>query len=201
MATLHTQRRAEVGDDRRIGGSRRLLLLTAAGYLTILVVLTGLVSFTYIPQLSSGAPLNGPAILDGWFQRDSGWYWAIAERGYFYNPGQQSSIAFFPSYPLTVRGLGNLIGGDMQLAGAIVAVSAAIAAVLLFALWVNERLAPRSAAVATALMLLYPFSFFLYGPVYGDSLFILAAVAAFVSLDRGHPLLAALLGIAATAGR
>lgn len=202
MATLHTQRPGEPATDAQAErGPRRLLRLTAAGYLTILAALTLLVSLVYRPQTNSGAPLNGPAFLDGWFQRDSGWYWSIAENGYFYHPGQQSSIAFFPSYPLTVRGLGSLIGGDMQLAGAVVAVSAAFGAVLLFAFWARERLAPRSAAVAVALILLYPFSFFLYGPGYGDSLFILTAIGAFLLLDRGHPLLAALVGVAATAGR
>ncbi len=48
--------------------------------------------------------LDGPIWLDGWSEGDSGWYYGIATYGYFYNPGQQSSIAFFPSYPLTVRG-------------------------------------------------------------------------------------------------
>jgi hypothetical protein len=202
MATLHTSRRAAppaAGRPQR--GPRALLRLTAAGYLTVLVALTVLVSLVYRPQTDSGAPLNGPALLDGWFHRDSGWYWSIAEHGYSYHPGQQSSIAFFPSYPLTVRGVGDVIGGDMQLAGSLVAVIAAFGAVLLFAQWARARLAPRSAVVATALMLLYPFSFFLYGPVYGDSMFILAAVAAFVLLDRGHPVLAAVIGVTATAGR
>ena len=201
MATLHAQRRDPAPDAARAAAPRAFLLRTAAAYVVILVALSALVSLVYRPQTGVEATLDGPEFLDAWFHRDSGWYWAIAEHGYFYIPGQQSSIAFFPSYPLTVRGVGNLIGGDMQLAGTLVAVAAALAATLLFAQWARERLAPRSAAVATALMLLYPFSFFLYGPVYGDSLFILGAVAAFVLLDRGHPLLAALVGITATAGR
>lgn len=202
MATLHPQRLAETPEAGPVGpGSRTLLRYAAAGYVAVLVGLTVLVSLAYHRQPDSGVPLDGPTFLDAWFHRDSGWYWSIAERGYFYIPGQQSSIAFFPSYPLAVRGMGTLIGGDMQLAGTVVAVGAALAAVLLFAQWARERLAPRSAAVAVALMLLYPFSFFLYGPVYGDSLFILTAVAAFTLLDRGHPVLAALVGIAATAGR
>lgn len=202
MATLHTQRPATTPTgDREKRAPYALLRLTAAGYLTVLVALGVLVSLVYRPQKDSGAILDGPGFIDGWFQRDSGWYWSIAENGYFYHPGQQSSIAFFPSYPLTVRGVGSLIGGDMQVAGVVVAVGAALAAVLLFASWARQRLAPRSAALAVGLILLYPFSFFLYGPEYGDSLFILTAVAAFVLLDRGHPLLAAAVGVLATAGR
>lgn len=34
---------------------------------------------------------------------DSGWYFDIARRGYYFNPDGQSSIAFFPLYPLLMR--------------------------------------------------------------------------------------------------
>lgn len=201
MATLHPG--APSASPPKAAAARasgRLLLVGAAGYVAVLVVLTSIVALSYRKQ-SGGPGLDGPAILDGWFHRDSAWYWSIAENGYFYHPGQQSSIAFFPSYPLTVRALGTLIGGDMQVAGTVVAITAALGAVLLFAHWVRARLAPPSAAVAVGLMLLYPFAFYLYGPMYSDSLFILAVVSAFLLLDRGHPLLAALAGVVATAGR
>ncbi|MDQ3488331.1 MAG: hypothetical protein M3468_11435 [Acidobacteriota bacterium] len=36
-------------------------------------------------------------IFAGW---DSGWYFDIARRGYYFDPEGQSSIAFFPLYPL-----------------------------------------------------------------------------------------------------
>ncbi len=42
---------------------------------------------------------------------DSGWYWTIARHGYRYNAGGQSSIAFFPLYPLLMRGLARPFGG------------------------------------------------------------------------------------------
>src|SRR5688500_11104443 len=57
----------------------------------------------------AGPVFSGPAWLDGWFQYDAGWYYTIATTGYSYVPGQQSSIAFFPTYPLAVRGLGGLL--------------------------------------------------------------------------------------------
>ena|SRR5687767_9786274 len=34
---------------------------------------------------------------------DSGWYFDIARRGYYWNPDGQSSIAFFPLYPMLIR--------------------------------------------------------------------------------------------------
>src|SRR6478672_9366237 len=47
--------------------------------------------------------LNGPAWLDAWYAFDSDWYFQIASNGYSYTPGQQSSVAFFPTFPLAVR--------------------------------------------------------------------------------------------------
>ena len=147
------------------------------------------------------AYLDGPAWLDGWSEGDSGWYYSIATSGYFYNPGEQSSIAFFPSYPLSVRGLGDLIGGDYQIAGSLLGVLSGAAAAVIFAHWVWRRLPRGGAITAIAVLLLYPYAFFLYGAMYSDSLFILTALASFALLERRHYWLAGLVGILATAGR
>ncbi|GEP70624.1 hypothetical protein CSO01_33390 [Cellulomonas soli] len=144
--------------------------------------------------------LTGPGWLDGWFQFDSGWYYAIATGGYDYTPGQQSSIAFFPTYPMAVRLLSGMVG-DVQLAGTLVGVGSGLAAVLLFAGWVRTRLPRRSAMLAVAVLLLYPFSLYLYGAMYADSLFLLTALGAFLLLERRSYVLAGLVGALATAGR
>lgn len=150
---------------------------------------------------ANGSPiLQGPAWLDGWFQYDAGWYYGIATHGYSYTPGQQSSIAFFPVYPLGVRGLGGLLG-DYQVAGELLAVLAGAAAVLLFGRWAWTRL-PRPAAVtAIAVLMLYPYSLFLYGAMYADSVFLLTAIGAFMLLERRWYWAAGLVGALATAGR
>jgi hypothetical protein len=49
--------------------------------------------------------------------------------------------------------------------------------------------------------MLYPFGFFLYGPMYGDSLFLLIGLAAFLLLERRRYWLAGAVGALATAGR
>ena len=54
---------------------------------------------------------------------------------------------------------------------------------------------------AVALLFLYPFSYFLFGAVYSDALFLLAAVGAFALLEDDRPVLAGLAGAVATAGR
>jgi len=143
----------------------------------------------------------GPLWLNGWYHGDAGWYLGIAAGGYSFIPGQQSSIAFFPTYPLAVRGSGELLGDNFQLAGTLIAVVAGAAAVLLFARWVWTRLPRRSAVLAIATLMVYPYSFFLYGAMYADSLFLLCAIGAFVLLERRWYLAAGIVGALATAGR
>jgi hypothetical protein len=170
----------------------------ALGYASILITLSAVVTW-YSPAPDSPY-VHGPTWLVGWFHRDSGWYYRIVAHGYSYHQGHQSTIAFFPSYPLTVRAA-NLLIGDAQTAGFVVAVLAGFASVQMFARWSRAQLPPRVSVIAVLLLLLYPFSFYLYGPMYGDSLFLLTALLAFAAVDRERFLLAGVIGIAATAGR
>ncbi|MCU1618453.1 MAG: putative lipoprotein [Modestobacter sp.] len=167
-----------------------------------MVALTSLLAWSVFREVGSTfAPLDGPAWLDAWFHGDSGWYYAIAEDGYSYVPGVQSSIAFFPAYPLLVHAVGLLLGDDWTTAAGLVTLVSAAGAVALFADWVRSRVSPRTAVVAVALLLLYPYSFFLYGSGYSDALFLLTALGSFALLERRHFLLAGLVGILATGGR
>ncbi|MDQ0373734.1 hypothetical protein [Cellulomonas humilata] len=176
--------------------------VVAVAFVAVSAALSTVLALTNIHRSESpGVPfLQGPGWLDGWFQGDASWYWSIAATGYSYVPGSQSSIAFFPVYPLGVRGLGGLLD-DFQLAGSLLGVLAGLAAVLLFAWWVWQRLPRRSAIMAIAVLLVYPYSFFLYGAMYADSLFLLCAISAFVLLERRWYLAAGLVGALATAGR
>ena len=175
--------------------------VVAVAFVAVSAALSTVLGLTNIHRGDHSVPfLQGPGWLDGWFQGDASWYWSIAAAGYSYVPGSQSSIAFFPVYPLGVRGLGGLLD-DFQLAGSLLGVLAGLAAVLLFAWWVWQRLPRRSAIMAIAVLLVYPYSFFLYGAMYADSLFLLCAISAFVLLERRWYLAAGLVGALATAGR
>src|SRR5688572_21201496 len=145
--------------------------------------------------------LDGPAWLDALFQGDSGWYYVIADSGYSYTPGQQSPIAFFPAYPILVHGLGRILGEDYSTAAGLLTLACAAGAVMLFADWVRSRVEPRVAVVAVAILLVYPYSVFLYGSGYSDALFLLSALGSFALLERRHYVLAGLVGVLATAGR
>jgi hypothetical protein len=182
----------------------RRLPLYALGAFVLVTALTSVLAWT--TYLTVGAVLarpflDGPGWLDAWFQGDSGWYYTIASQGYSYTPGQQSSIAFFPVYPLLVRGLGWLLGGDFSTAAGLLTLVCGAGVVMLFADWVRSRVAPRTAVVAVALLLVYPYSFFLYGSGYSDASYLLSVLGAFALLERRHYVLAATVGALATAGR
>ncbi len=182
---------------------RRLPLYTLGAFLLMTAALSAVAWTTYrsVGTLPGRDFLDGPGWLDAWFQGDSGWYHLIASEGYSYTPGRQSPIAFFPVYPLLVHVAGQLLGGDFSTAAGLVTLACAAGAAMLFAAWVRARLSPRAAVVAVVLLLVYPYSFFLYGSGYSDASFLLTTLGAFALLERRHYVLAGLVGALATAGR
>ncbi|WNG49345.1 hypothetical protein F0U60_38415 [Archangium minus] len=140
-------------------------------------------------------------VVMGWVGWDSSWYMRIARDGYQYVPGEQSSVAFFPLYPLAIRAVEQL-GPDVYQAGVLVTLLCGPLALLLFARWARIRVEDETTALHAGLLLaLYPFTFFLYGVMYSDALFLLLVVGAFLLLEKGHLVPAVLLGAVATAAR
>ena len=184
----------------QLSGGRRAVL----AFLAIAAVLwvVSAVASIWLPDPGNQVipPFRGWRWLQGWAQWDSGWYFAIATGGYGYVPGRQSTIAFFPAYPLAMRSVAVVVG-NAYVAGMVVTVASGAAAVRLLFGWLSTRLTPAGAWAALGLMLLYPYAFFLYGAVYPTALFVLAIIGAFVLLEHGHPALAGLVGAGATAAR
>ncbi|MEO6958061.1 MAG: hypothetical protein ABI137_15060, partial [Antricoccus sp.] len=144
--------------------------------------------------------LSNSGWVDGWYHFDAAWYYGISQYGYSYIPGQQSSIAFFPTYPLTLSGFGWLFGNH-QVTGVLLSITCGLLSVVLFSSWVRSRLTRNAAITTVLLLLLYPYAFFLYGAMYADSMFLLTAIGAFMLLERRHFWWAGLVGALATAGR
>ena len=153
---------------------------------------------------------------------DSGWYFDIAQRGYYWSASGQSSIAFFPLYPMLMRALAwPFGGGDRALWIAGIALSYAC---LFLGLAVLHRLTAktfgdRETARRTLLYVaVFPFAYF-FTQVYTESLFLLTSVSAvaaavasrwgwaglfgaLAALTRPNGILIALpLGLLALAGR
>lgn len=172
------------------------------GIWAVLAVVVTMVAITAIAHRSpTNTNIESRPWIDAWLVDDARWYQAIAADGYSYTPGQQSSVAFFPAYPMAVRGVGLLLGGDVRLAAWLVALAAGLAAVLLFTGWVWSRLPRPAALTAVAVLMLYPYSFFLYGPMMSDAFFLLLALAPFVLLERRMFWAAGFVGALATAAR
>ncbi|MBI3261550.1 MAG: hypothetical protein HYZ58_00190 [Acidobacteria bacterium] len=120
---------------------------------------------------------------------DSGWYFDIARRGYYFNADGQSSVAFFPLYPLLMRILAWPFGGSdraLWLAGIGISYATFVAA-----LFVLHDLAERitgsreSARRAVLYIAVFPFSFF-FARVYTESLFLLVSLLAVSAAWRSH---------------
>ncbi len=138
--------------------------------------------------------------VDMWIRWDAGWYQGIATDGYYFDAADQSSAAFFPVYPLLIRGLVRL-GADPFLAGIGLSFAFGVLAAAAFSSWANERAGEQAASTATWALLLWPFAFFLYGAVYSDALFLWLVVSAFSTLERGRLVAATAFGAVATATR
>ena len=179
----------------------RVVALAALGALLACTVAVSLSSQAF-PEGHSPARATWPELPPplGWVRYDAGWYAHIATEGYSYTPGEQSSVAFFPAYPLVLRGLTTL-GLDTFLAGVLLTMVCGVLALVLFTHWARARADEDTVRNAGLLLALYPFAFFLYGAMYSDALFLLLIVSAFLLLERGYLLPAVLLGAMATAAR
>jgi len=115
---------------------------------------------------------------------DSGWYFDIARRGYYFNPDGQSSIAFFPLYPMLMRVVAAPFGGSERaiwIAGVAISMTAFVAALLVLHTFSTRLLGNREAARRTILYIaVFPFSLF-FTRVYTESLFFLLTVVAIAS--------------------
>ena len=148
------------------------------------------------------ADYSGPSVLEGWVRFDAGWYRSIAEDGYYFRGDrEQSSVAFFPVYPLVMRAFHSVFGGDTAAWGIFITLLSGLTVAVLFYRWCVARLGEVGARYALAMLLLWPYGWYLFGAVYADALFIALVIAAFSLLEKDRIVLATVLGAIATATR
>lgn len=137
----------------------------------------------------------------GWWQFDAGEFTAIATRGYWYQEGARSPTSFFPLFPLAIRGVRPLFD-DPLVGGVVVSALAGLAATLAFWSWAGRwDLAPRTRVLALWVLLLYPWSWFLYGVPFSDGLFVALVIGSFSLVEDRRFGWAAVVGALATATR
>ena len=164
------------------------------------VVLGAAVIASWVGQPRARAP-SSPlhhlfGALSAW---DGVWYRRVAEHGYLLVPGQYSDPAFFPLFPVVVRGV-HLLGLSYTAAAIVVSNLSFIVAIVAFyelgkLLW-PERQAYRAAVLGA----LFPMSF-VFSMAYPESIAFAAIAGAGIAALRGRWKLAALLAAAATLAR
>ncbi|HVX17514.1 MAG TPA: hypothetical protein VHA73_05735 [Acidimicrobiales bacterium] len=163
-----------------------------ARVLVVVASLLARVSTKWLVGHPFTANVHGPL---GWVSWDGSWYETIARGGYGHLG--KESLRFFPLFPMLGKALGWVLGGNTQLALLALANVGALGAGLLLHRLVLDETGDRAAASRSVWYLaLFP-SAFVLAWAYAESLFLCAAIGAFIGYRRGRWWWAALAGLAA----
>lgn len=144
---------------------------------------------------------SAPGLIDASWRWDAGWYHAIAREGYSWSHGRESSVGFFPLYPLLLRGVSILIS-DHQIYVVGVIVNHILFFFALIMVWLYaHKYRGRPVAQRTVYFLsIFPASFF-FSAAYSESLYLLLITTVLVLLQRSRFGLAAVFGFLASLTR
>ena len=149
------------------------------------------------PAVVGFVPKSGWELFSHW---DGSFYTQIATLGYSYvNDGQPHSVAFFPLFPLLIRGL-MALGMRADAAGVLINSSAFLAALVVVYFWVEERYDAGAAKWTVAVLAWCPFSLFCT-VAYTEGSFLFVTTSALRAFERGEYMWAAFWGALTTATR
>lgn len=160
------------------------LLIIFIGYLSNLVIIKG--------RFFSSFPASG-SLLNLFFKWDSQWYMSIVENGYFYTPGEESSVSFFPFYPMLVKFFSSIFGNPELIGFIISNLALLFAAIYLYKLIMFDFKDSRIASKTVFYMLIFPLSFF-FSIFYAEGLFLFLAISSFYYARKKQWLIASILG-------
>jgi len=147
--------------------------------------------------VSGFLPKSGWELFSHW---DGKWYTQIATLGYTYaDDGQQHSVAFYPLFPLLIRGLMTL-GMRADAAGVLINSFAFLGALVIVYFWVEQRYDTGAAKWTTAVLAWCPFSLFCT-VIYTEGLFLFLTASALRAFERGEYIWAGFWGALTTATR
>ena len=178
------------------GTERKVLILIIAIFIVsrLIIFSIGYLS-SFIITKDTFASTN-PSILDLFCKWDSGWYLSIEKNGYDYTPGKESSVNFFPLYPLLIN-LFAFIFGNPKLMGCLISnISLLLASIYLYKL---ARLDfDESVSMSSVLlMLIFPTSFF-FSIIYTEGLFLFLSISAFYYARKRNWKIVGVLGFFAS---
>lgn len=147
---------------------------------------------------------NAETLLGAYANWDGGWYSAVADSGYVFQPGRQSSPAFFPAYPFMGRAVAWATGCPTKVALFAVAQFFLLASFVLFHSYVRFRYPDHGRQFPPLVLMafgVFPATFF-YHMAYTESLFMFVVLTFLYAVERRAPLLVlALIAGFATATR
>jgi Gpi18-like mannosyltransferase len=130
-----------------------------------------------------------------WGAWDGRWYLGIALHGYHWGIHGKPAVAFFPLFPLIIRGL--LAGGmPLMVAGILISNVAFVGALFYVYALTRAEWGARAAAASVGLLCLFPTGFVTFAP-YTESLFLLCSAGALFHARRAEVLASGLwIGLA-----
>lgn len=168
-----------------------LLAAAGIGLLSRLALYVLAYAMYRLMGVSSDGPIASLAPL--WTHWDTRHYLGIAAEGYTAVGDERLRLVFFPLYPLLMRLISPLTGGNLFAAGVALSLACSAAAAAMVYELSYLHFGGETARRSVAYFLLSPLSVFLCC-VYTEALFICLTLAAVCLLRRGHPWLAALCG-------
>ncbi len=179
---------------------RRAILTAAVGSRVLVIAAAATAHQLHWPK--GPPPVHGVStahtlsILSYW---DGVWYRRVAEQGYLLIPGRQSDPAFFPLFPIVLRGLHGL-GLSFLTTGILVANGAFVVGIVAFYELSRRLMPPDVARTSTLLAALFPMSF-VFSMTYPESLVLAALALALVFALDSRWTLSAVAGATAALGR
>src|SRR5260370_2523378 len=141
-----------------------------------------------------GAPV--PSFLAAWSRWDALWYIGIATVGY----ASVQSTAFFPLLPLLMHVVAPLVGGNVYVAGMVVANLASLVALVGLGVLVPQYSDAATARRTMLYLTFFPTGFFFFA-AYTESLFLALTIWCVLALRRGAWWQAGALGLVASLTR
>ena len=136
-------------------------------------------------------------MLSAWYRWDTGHYVRIADYGYGVN---EIDRAFFPLYPVLIRGASYILPGSTALAALVLSNVACLGALVMIHRLTAKEFGSSIADRTIYFFIAFPTAFFMSAP-YNTSLFVLLAAGFLYLIRSGHWWWAAVLGGLATATR
>ena len=169
------------------------------------VVIAGIASaFKFAELCREDAKSATGSVIGSMGNWDGKWYAEIARRGYSFDRGRESSVAFFPAFPIVARGVAAVTRLRAELALLVTANMFLFGSLALLVAYLRERLPDIEQRAIDDILLattVFPTSFY-FRMAYSEAMFLFLSLLAFYAMERQwRPIYIALVIGLATATR